>query len=136
MDGRNTNLDRSIRKLLLYANIISKKYKLETTTTLIAFGAFAMMTGTPINRYLLKNNMNEKTIATAIQKLFDKYLAQNINEEAKKYYSIVVYEQKYNISWTLYEIIESINDDKNHYTYLKQMIYYMKLLWKICQIFI
>ena len=53
--------------------------------------------------------MNEEEISRAIQKLFDKYLAKNINEEAKKYYSIVVYEQKYNISWTLYEIIESIN---------------------------
>ncbi len=119
MDGRNINFDRSIRNLLLYSNIISKKYKVETTTSLIAFGAFAIMKGTPINRYLLKNNMNEEEISRAIQKLFDKYLAKNINEEAKKYYSIVVYEQKYNISWTLYEIIESINYDKNHYIYLK-----------------
>ena len=114
MDGRNINFDRSIRNLLLYSNIISKKYKVETTTSLIA-----IMKGTPINRYLLKNNMNEEEISRAIQKLFDKYLAKNINEEAKKYYSIVVYEQKYNISWTLYEIIESINYDKNHYIYLK-----------------
>lgn len=119
MDERDSNFDQSIKRLLLYANIISKKYKVETTTTLIAFGAFALVRGTPINRHLLKNNMNDEKINKAVQELFDKHLSKNINEEAKKFYSVVVYEQKYNISWSLYEIIESVNYSQNKYKHLK-----------------
>ena len=120
MDGRNINIDESIRRLLSHSTIISKKYKVETITSLMALGTFATLDETPLNKYLLNSSMNAEEIGKAIKAFFDKYLEQNINDEANNFYSMIIYDQKYNISWTLFEIIESVIYAKNHYTHLKR----------------
>lgn len=119
MEERNINFDASIRDLLLQSTLISKSHKLEITTSLIAFGAFARMNGTPLNKYLLKNNLKQKDIDKAIKKLFDKYLEENNDEEAKRYRSMIIYENKYKISFQLYNIIEETNSMKNISKYAK-----------------
>ena len=119
MEERNINFDASIRELLLQATLISKSHELKITTSLIAFGAFARMNGTPLNKYLLKNNLKQEDIDKAIKKLFDKYLEKNIKEEAKSYCSMIIYENKYKISFQLYNIIQETNSMKNISKYAK-----------------